>query len=85
MTPDEIHAWIRTNWERQTPVVPEACPPGIEKDDWKNRHRVSAKLRPENYRLFMAFCRDNEYSANTGINQIFSYFFFILNNDTANS
>ena len=79
MTPDEIHKWIDDNWERQTAVIPQPCPEGRDKNDWKNRHRVSAKLRPENYRAFMAFLRDHGYSANTGLNQILSFFFSHLN------
>lgn len=79
MTPDEIHQWIDKNWREQASVIKEPCPAGFEKNDWKNRHRVSAKLRPENYRLFMAFCRDGGYSANSGLNQILSFFFYQLN------
>ena len=81
MTPQEIHEWIERNWSEQSAVMPQSCPEGRSKNDWKNRHRVSAKLRPENYRMLMAFCRDYGYSANTGINQIVSYFFSQLNND----
>lgn len=75
MTPDEIHTWIRSNWQNQQAVIPESRPEGTEANDWKNRHRISAKLRPDNYRAFMAFCQEHGYSANSGINQIFSFFF----------
>lgn len=81
MTPEEIHEWIERNWSQQSAVTPQSCPEGRDKNDWKNRHRVSAKLRPENYSDLMAFCRRYGYSANTAINQIFSFFFTHLNDD----
>lgn len=50
-------------------------PDGISLQDWKNRHRVSAKLAPNLYADLMALCRTNEWSVNTALNQILTQHF----------
>lgn len=78
MTPDEIHEWIVREWRNQCDLVPEPAPPNVSKNDWKNRRRVTAKLRPENYSDLMVFCREHDFSVNSGLNSILSFFFHQL-------
>tara|TARA_R100000781_G_scaffold72836_1_gene45522 strand:- start:476 stop:739 length:264 start_codon:yes stop_codon:yes gene_type:complete len=47
-------------------------PPGIEPqdNDWKNRHRISAKLTAINYRDFYKYCLEHGWNLSSGINAL---------------
>ena len=50
----------------------QSRPEVVNTQDWKNRHRVSAKLEPETYSALMAYCRENDLSVNSALRQILS-------------
>ena len=47
-------------------------PAVVNTQDWKNRHRVSAKLEPETYSALMAYCRKHDLSINSALREILS-------------
>ena len=50
-------------------------PCGVNPEDWKNRHRISAKLTPDHYSQLMAFCREHGLNVNSGLRQILNTYF----------
>ena len=46
-----------------------------DKESWKNRTRVSAKLDPETFSKLLAYCKANGFSYNTGLKHILSHYF----------
>lgn len=50
-------------------------PSDIDVQAWKNRHLISAKLSAPLYADLMAFCRQRNFSINTGIKAILSSYF----------
>ena len=48
----------------------EARPPQVNTNDWKNRHRISAKLTPVNYADFFRYCKKNDWSWSAGVNHL---------------
>lgn len=49
------------------------CDVGLQ--EWKNRHRISAKLTPDHYSQLMAFCRDHGLNVNSGLREILNTYF----------
>jgi hypothetical protein len=45
-------------------------PPEVNTNDWKNRHRISAKLTAVNYQAFYRFCTENGWSFSSGANAL---------------
>ena len=58
----QLYAAQRAQYERASS--------GVTPGDWKNRHRIAAKLKSDNYADLMAFCRQNGLSVNSAINLI---------------
>jgi len=48
----------------------EARPPEVNINDWKNRHRISAKLTAVNYQDFYRYCTQNGWSFSSGFNAL---------------
>ena len=45
-------------------------PIDVASSNWKNRFLVSSKLTPVNYKAFRDFCKENNYSYSSGINNL---------------
>ncbi len=45
-------------------------PINVASSNWKNRFLVSSKLTPVNYKAFRDFCKENNYSYSSGINNL---------------
>ncbi len=45
-------------------------PEDVAAANWKNRHLVSSKLTPVNYKAFREFCKENNFSYSSGINNL---------------
>ena len=45
-------------------------PVNVASSNWKNRFLVSSKLTPVNYKAFRDFCKANNYSYSSGINNL---------------
>ena len=48
----------------------ETRPIDVASGNWKNRHLVSSKLTPVNYKAFRDFCKANNFSYSSGINNL---------------
>tara|TARA_R100000231_G_C5198814_1_gene126741 strand:- start:35 stop:229 length:195 start_codon:yes stop_codon:yes gene_type:complete len=48
----------------------EIRPDDIDVQAWKNRHLVSSKLTPLNYKAFREWCKTNNFSYSSGINNL---------------
>jgi len=48
----------------------ETRPDDVAASNWKNRFLVSSKLTPVNYKAFRAFCKANNFSYSSGINNL---------------
>ena len=48
----------------------ETRPNDVAASNWKNRFLVSSKLTPVNYKAFRAFCKANNFSYSSGINNL---------------
>ena len=48
----------------------ETRPDDVKVSVWKNRHLVSSKLTPVNYKAFREFCKENNFSYSSGINNL---------------
>ena len=48
----------------------ETRPIDVTVSNWKNRHLVSAKLTPINHRVFLAYCKQNNFNYSSGINNL---------------
>ena len=48
----------------------ETRPIDVAASNWKNRFLVSSKLTPVNYKAFRDFCKANNYSYSSGINNL---------------
>ena len=48
----------------------EDRPDWARPDDWKNRHRISAKLTPVNYQDFYKYCTKHGWSFSSGANAL---------------
>ena len=48
----------------------ETRPDDVAASNWKNRFLVSSKLTPINYKAFRAFCKANNFSYSSGINNL---------------
>ena len=53
-----------------TNELPKTRPDDVKVSVWKNRHLVSSKLTPINYKAFRAFCKANNFSYSSGINNL---------------
>ena len=51
-------------------MIKKARPDNVDVQTWKNRHLVSSKLTPINYKAFREFCKTNNYSYSSGINNL---------------
>tara|TARA_R100000152_G_C6591193_1_gene51604 strand:+ start:347 stop:541 length:195 start_codon:yes stop_codon:yes gene_type:complete len=45
-------------------------PDNVAASNWKNRFLVSSKLTPVNYKAFREFCKENNFSYSSGINNL---------------
>ena len=45
-------------------------PETVNTNDWKNRHRISAKLTAVNYQDFYRYCTRNGWSFSSGANAL---------------
>jgi hypothetical protein len=70
----DFHAQMANLYAQQR-LKPEPRPAGVEMQDWKNRHRISAKISPDAYADLMAYCRERGLSVNSALRQILSAFF----------
>lgn len=50
--------------------LPKTRPDNIDVQTWKNRHLISSKLTPVNYKKFREWCKTNNYSYSSGINNL---------------
>ena len=64
----DFHAQMANLYEQQS------RPSAVSAQDWKNRHRVSAKLEPETYSALMAYCRKHDLSINSALREILSQY-----------
>ena len=48
----------------------ETRPIDVAASNWKNRFLVSSKLTPVNYKAFRDFCKANNFSYSSGINNL---------------
>tara|TARA_Y100000114_G_scaffold131245_1_gene129322 strand:+ start:442 stop:645 length:204 start_codon:yes stop_codon:yes gene_type:complete len=48
----------------------ETRPINVASSNWKNRFLVSSKLTPVNYKAFRDFCKANNFSYSSGINNL---------------
>ena len=48
----------------------ETRPIDVASSNWKNRHMVGAKLTQVNYKALRDFCKENNYSFSSGINNL---------------
>ena len=71
---DDFHAQMADLYAKQR-LKPEPRPEGVNPEEWKNRHLVSAKVSGQAYADLMAYCRQHGYSVNTAIKQILSSYF----------
>ena len=51
-------------------MIKKTRPDDVDVQTWKNRHLVSSKLTPINYKAFRKFCKTNNYSYSSGINNL---------------
>lgn len=51
-------------------MIKKTRPDNVDVQTWKNRHLVSSKLTPINYKAFRQFCKTNNYSYSSGINNL---------------
>lgn len=78
-TDEEFHQQMADAYSKQRRATPEPSPQGIDPKTWKNRHLVSAKLRPGIYADLMHYCRQQNMSINTAINTIIQTHFGTTN------
>ncbi len=52
--------------------LPKTRPDNIDVQTWKNRHLISSKLTPINYKKFREWCKANNYSYSSGVNYLIS-------------
>jgi hypothetical protein len=71
----QFHQHMADLYAQQGRTAPAPRPSGVDPQEWKNRHLVSAKLSAPLYADFMAFCRQHNFSVNTGIKAILSHHF----------
>ena len=76
MTPSQIKEWVTS----QVTHLPrrarrEAKPDDVKLSVWKNRHRVSVKLKPELYQQLDEFSVLTGLNDNESLNFILSAFF----------
>ena len=48
----------------------ETRPIDVAASNWKNRFLVASKLTPVNYKAFRDFCKANNFSYSSGINNL---------------
>tara|TARA_R100000278_G_C5467082_1_gene163068 strand:+ start:917 stop:1102 length:186 start_codon:yes stop_codon:yes gene_type:complete len=51
-------------------MIKKTRPDNVDVQTWKNRHLVSSKLTPINYKAFRQFCKTNNFSYSSGINNL---------------
>ena len=78
MTPQQIQTWVKEQLEhlpRMARAPRETKPANVATSAWKNRHRVSVKLKPDNAANFQAFQAHTGLNSNESLNFILSAFF----------
>lgn len=70
-----FHEQMAADYKKQQLHKLSTRPPDASGQAWKNRTLVSAKLDPDTFSRFLAYCRTRGYSFNTGIKQILSSYF----------
>ena len=78
MTPSQIQTWVKEQLEhlpRMARAPRETKPANVATSAWKNRHRVSVKLKPDNATNLDEFQTLTGLNANESLNFIVSAFF----------
>lgn len=78
MTPSQIQSWVKEQLEhlpRMARAPRETKPANVATSAWKNRHRVSVKLKPDNATNLDEFQTLTGLNANESLNFIVSAFF----------
>ena len=78
MTPSQIQSWVKEQLEhlpRMSRAPRELRPSDVPVTRWKNRHRVSVKLKPDNDNNLDEFQVLTGLNANESLNFIVSAFF----------
>lgn len=79
MTPEEIHQWVAKKRQENAQHIARAPrenkPPNVATSTWKNRHRVSVKLKPYNFRDLESFNEATGLTHNESLNFIINCFF----------
>ena len=78
MTPHQIQTWVKEQLEhlpRMARAPRETKPANVATSAWKNRHRVSVKLKPDNATNLDEFQTLTGLNANESLNFIVSAFF----------
>ena len=78
MTPSQIQSWVKEQLEhlpRMARAPRETKPANVATSAWKNRHRVSVKLKPDNANNLDEFQVLTGLNANESLNFIVSAFF----------
>ena len=48
----------------------ETRPDAIDENTWKNRSRISCKLKHKTYSDLFIYCQKNNYNFNSGVNHL---------------
>ena len=76
MTPHQIQTWVKEQLRHVPRRAPrEEKPDNVATSAWKNRHRVSVKLKPDNFNNLDEFQVLTGLTANESLNFIVSAFF----------
>ena len=78
MTPSQIQDWVKEQLDhlpRMARAPRETKPANVATSAWKNRHRVSVKLKPDNATNLDEFQTLTGLNANESLNFIVSAFF----------
>ena len=76
MTPSQIQAWVKEQIDHLPRRAPrEHKPANVATSAWKNRHRVSVKLKPDNAESLDEFQTLTGLNSNESLNFILSAFF----------
>ena len=51
-------------------MIKKTRPDNVDVQTWKNRHLVCSKLTPVNYKVFREFCKENNFSYSSGVNNL---------------
>jgi len=75
MDENSFHEQMAASYEKQRLSNLDKRPPDVSVTDWKNRTLVSAKLDRETFTRLLAYCKERDYSFNTGLKTILTSYF----------